>query len=172
MTDIKKIDEEPVEVPSTDNLAAAQQVAEETATEIVAEENEEKVDNAVEATEEKTEAVEPAEDEAPVAKEPTEPETEAQDKEETPAEPAEEEKNYVVYETKEEVIARLKELAEGDEDVSRQERDHLKASFYKIHKQNAEAEYKNYIEQQAREQLHMIKPGEILYLLPEHDDEE
>lgn len=34
MTDIKKIDEEPVEVPSTDNLAAAQQVAEETATEI------------------------------------------------------------------------------------------------------------------------------------------
>ena len=70
MTDIKKIDEEPVEVPSTDNLAAAQQVAEETATEIVAEENEEKVDNAVEATEEKTEAVEPAEDEAPVAKEP------------------------------------------------------------------------------------------------------
>lgn len=173
MTDIKKIDEEPVEVPSTDNLAAAQQVAEETATEIVAEENEEKVDNAVEATEEKTEAVEPAEDEAPVAEEPesevaetveepekqeepvdtgdsaqaTEPETEAQDKEETPAEPAEEEKNYVVYETKEEVIARLKELAEGDEDVSRQERDHLKASFYKIHKQNAEAEYKNYIEQ-------------------------
>lgn len=70
MTDIKKIDEEPVEVPSTDNLAAAQQVAEETATEIVAEENEEKVDNAVEATEEKTEAVEPAEDEAPVAEEP------------------------------------------------------------------------------------------------------
>ena len=56
MTDIKKIDEEPVEVPSTDNLAAAQQVAEETATETVAEVNEEKVDNAVEATEEKTEA--------------------------------------------------------------------------------------------------------------------
>ena len=47
MTDIKKIDEEPVEVPSTDNLAAAQQVAEETATETVAEVNEEKVDNAV-----------------------------------------------------------------------------------------------------------------------------
>ena len=30
----------------------------------------------------------------------------------------------------------------------------------------------DYIEQQAREQLHMIKPGEILYLLPAHDDKE
>lgn len=28
----------------------------------------------------------------------------------------------------------------------------------------------DYIEQQAREQLHMIKPGEILYLLPEHEE--
>ena len=60
---------------------------------------------------------------------------------------AADEKLTVVYETKEAVIARLRELAEGDEEVSRQERDYLKASFYKIHKQNTEAEYAKFVEE-------------------------
>ncbi len=89
------------------------------------------------------EAVPVAEEEAPIAEE-------APAVEDTPvAEDAEsaDEKLSVVYETKEAVIARLKELAEGDEEVSRQERDYLKASFYKIHKQNTEAEYAKFLEE-------------------------
>ena len=106
-----------------------------------------------------------AEEEAPVAEEAPAPATEeaapvaeeeAPIAEETPAvedtpvaEDSEsaDEKLSVVYETKEAVIARLKELAEGDEEVSRQERDYLKASFYKIHKQNTEAEYAKFLEE-------------------------
>ena len=90
------------------------------------------------------------EEAAPIAEEEVPAAEEAPATEEAPvAEVAEaaDEVLSVVYETKEAVIARLKELAEGDEDISRQERDYLKSSFYKIHKQNAEEEYAKFIEE-------------------------
>ena len=204
MTDIKKVDGEPVELPSEVNPTEAEnQTAEENATQNVAQEIVEKV---AETPEENVEPEAVVESEAPVAEEtpaaeepvaevaPVAEETPAAEEpvaevapvteetvadevpaveepvaeetpvvEETPAEekapaaeeapvtedvaPEVDEKLSVVYETKAEVIARLKELAEGDEEVSRQERDYLKATFYKIHKQNSEAEYAKFIEE-------------------------
>ena len=204
MTDIKKVDGEPVELPSEVNPTEAEnQTAEENATQNVAQEI---VEEVAETPEENVEPEAVAESEAPVAEEtpaaeepvaevaPVAEETPAAEEpvaevapvteetvadevpaveepvaeetpvvEETPAEekapaaeeapvtedvaPEVDEKLSVVYETKAEVIARLKELAEGDEEVSRQERDYLKATFYKIHKQNSEAEYAKFIEE-------------------------
>ena len=204
MTDIKKVDGEPVELPSEVNPTEAEnQTAEENATQNVAQEI---VEEVAETPEENVEPEAVAESEAPVAEEtpaaeepvvevaPVAEETSAAEEpvaevapvteetvadevpaveepvaeetpvvEETPAEekapaaeeapvtedvsPEVDEKLSVVYETKAEVIARLKELAEGDEEVSRQERDYLKATFYKIHKQNSEAEYAKFIEE-------------------------
>ena len=129
------------EAPATEEAAP---VAEE---EAPAAEEEAPVAEEAPATEE---AAPVAEEEAPVAEEVPAAEEAAPVAEEAPAaEEAEttDERLTVVYETKEDVIARLKELAEGDEEVSRQERDYLKASFYKIHKQNTEAEYAKYIEE-------------------------
>ena len=204
MTDIKKVDGEPVELPSEVNPTEAEnQTAEENATQNVAQEI---VEEVAETPEENVEPEAVVESEAPVAEEtpaaeepvaevaPVAEETPAAEEpvaevapvteetvadevpaveepvaeetpvvEETPAEekapaaeeapvtedvaPEVDEKLSVVYETKAEVIARLKELAEGDEEVSRQERDYLKATFYKIHKQNSEAEYAKFIEE-------------------------
>ena len=53
---------------------------------------------------------------------------------------------YTNYETTTDIIARLKAIAEGDDEVSRQEVDALKSNFYRIHKQQAEAAYKAYID--------------------------
>ena len=52
----------------------------------------------------------------------------------------------VIYDSKEAVLARLKELAEGEEEISRQERDHLKAAFYKLNKIKAESDFKEYVD--------------------------
>ena len=50
------------------------------------------------------------------------------------------------YETKAQVVERLKELASSDEEVTRQELDSLKSLFYRIHHQEADAAYKKFIE--------------------------
>lgn len=51
----------------------------------------------------------------------------------------------VAYTTKAEVIERLKAIADSDEEVTRQELDGLKSHFYRIHRTEAEAAYKKYI---------------------------
>ena len=153
MTDIEKVDGENIQLPSEQNpTEVAAQAAEENTTEnVVNEIVEEVADTPVENVEPETPAPEEtaASEPAPAADET--PATDETPADETPAEvemPEEvDEKLSIVYETKEEVIARLKELAEGDEEVSRQERDYLKAQFYKIHKQNSEAEYAKFIEE-------------------------
>ena len=53
-----------------------------------------------------------------------------------------------------------------------QEQRDLEARKAELEEELTRVDETDYIEQQAREQLHMIKPGEILNLLPEHDDEE
>lgn len=52
-----------------------------------------------------------------------------------------------------------------------QEQRELEARKEELQEELTRVDEQDYIEQQAREQLHMIKPGEILYLLPEHDKE-
>ncbi|MDE5550311.1 MAG: DUF349 domain-containing protein, partial [Bacteroidaceae bacterium] len=55
--------------------------------------------------------------------------------------------SIATYTTKAEVVARLKVLAESDEEVTRQELDSLKSNFYRIHHQEADAAYKKFIEE-------------------------
>lgn len=54
--------------------------------------------------------------------------------------------SIATYETKTEVVNRLKELSESDEEVTRQELDSLKSNFYRIHRQEADNAYKKFIE--------------------------
>ncbi len=55
--------------------------------------------------------------------------------------------SIAAYATKAEVVARLKALAESDEEVTRQELDSLKSNFYRIHRQEADAAYKKFVEE-------------------------
>ena len=62
---------------------------------------------------------------------------------EAPAAPEEERK---VYETKKEVLDRVKEIAHGEEAPQKDEVDYLKTVFYKLHIAEREAKLKNYID--------------------------
>lgn len=53
--------------------------------------------------------------------------------------------SVVRYESKTEVMNRLKDMIESEDAISRQETDALKSTFYKLHKQQQEAEYEEYI---------------------------
>ena len=122
MTEIQNPTEEPVVEP-TEELAAESVAAEETAHVAAA------------ATEE---AAEPVADEAaePVVEEAVE---EPQAETSTTS--------FATYETETEVIDRLKEISESDEEVTRQELDSLKSNFYRIHRAEADAAYKKFIEE-------------------------
>lgn len=52
----------------------------------------------------------------------------------------------VQYQNTKEVLDRLKQIAETDEETSRQELDMLKSVFYRLHKQNIEDAYKAFID--------------------------
>ena len=55
--------------------------------------------------------------------------------------------SFATYETEAEVVNRLREISESDEEVTRQELDSLKSNFYRIHRQEADAAYKKFIEE-------------------------
>lgn len=57
-----------------------------------------------------------------------------------------ESKKFTSLATKQEVIDRLKAIAEGEEPISRLEVEALKSNFYRIHKQETEEAYKAFIE--------------------------
>ena len=57
-----------------------------------------------------------------------------------------ESKKFTSLATKQEVIDRLKAIAEGEEPISRLEVEALKSNFYRIHKQETEEAYKSFIE--------------------------
>lgn len=52
----------------------------------------------------------------------------------------------VTLQTKADIIERLKAIAESNEDISRQDLDALKSSFYRLHKQEGETAYKAFID--------------------------
>lgn len=62
------------------------------------------------------------------------------------------------------------ELKMEEHELLQEQRD-LEARKVELEEELTQVDETDYIEQQAREQLHMIKPGEILYLLPERDQE-
>lgn len=85
-------------------------------------------------------------------------ETQTQEEEVT-ADTEESKKTYPPLQTKEEIIERLKQLAESEEDVSRQELDSLKSNFYRLLKQASEQEYKSYIENGGEADNYMPDPN-------------
>ena len=110
-----------------------------------------------EAPAEEAPAEEVPSEEAPVEEAPAE---EAPVEEEAPAEeesPAEEKK---VYATKQEVIVRLKELAHGDENPTKEEVDYLKTTFYKLHFAQREAEQKAYLDAGGDPEKYVVTPDE------------
>jgi len=76
---------------------------------------------------------------------------------ETPEEPEVERK---VYETKKEVLDRVKEIAHGDEAPIKDEVDYLKTVFYKLHIAERDAKLKAYIEGGGDPELYQITPDE------------
>ena len=82
--------------------------------------------------------------------------------EEAPAEetPAEEAKPQKVYETKKEVLDRIKDIAHGDEPLQKEEIDHLKTSFYKLHIAEREAKLKAYIDAGGDPEAYQITPDD------------
>ena len=130
MTEIQNPTEEPVVEPTVEPATEPVAVVEEPAT--VAEP----------ATEETTE---------PVVEETTEPAVEetAEPAEEAVEEPQAETSttSIATYETETEVVNRLKEISESDEEVTRQELDSLKSNFYRIHRAEADAAYKKFIDE-------------------------
>ena len=130
MTEIQNPTEEPVVESTVEPATEPVAVVEEPAT--VAEP----------ATEETTE---------PVVEETTEPVVEetAEPAEEAVEEPQAETSttSIATYETETEVVNRLKEISESDEEVTRQELDSLKSNFYRIHRAEADAAYKKFIDE-------------------------
>ena len=165
MTDIEKTNEEIQQEPLAENASAVEETpaasTEETA---VAEPVATEVENLEAETAKADEAVaEPIAETAPVAEETVAAEEPA---ETTETEPVAEEqqteddaKKFPNYETTDEIIARLKEIAEGDEDISRLEVDALKSNFYRIHKQQNEDAYKAYIDGGGAPESYMPVPN-------------
>ena len=164
MTDIEKTNEEIQQEPLAENASAVEEtpVASPEETAVAEPEATEVEQPEAEAAAEQTAPAEPIAEEAPAAEEaPVAEETEAaepvaaeeepvaQDEEmpETMADEQDEEsKKYSNYQTKEEIIARLKEIVEGEDEISRQEVEALKSNFYRIQKQQSEDAYKAYID--------------------------
>ena len=95
----------------------------------------------VEEQEVKEEIIQAAEAPEVVTTEAVEPETQPEE-----AVPEAEEQPRKVYETKKEILDRVKDIAHGDETPQKDEIDYLKTAFYKIHIAEREAALKAYID--------------------------
>ena len=180
MTDIEKTNEEIQQEPLAENASAVEEtptasteetaVAEPVATEVENLEAEAATAEDAPAEPEPIAESAPVADEAVTNEEPAEP-TEAEPVAETEepvaeAEPAAEDtpaeddaKKFPNYETTEEIIARLKDIAEGGDDISRLEVEALKSNFYRIHKQQSEDAYKAYIDGGGAPEAYMPAPN-------------
>ena len=153
--------------------AKMEEMAADNAAEVV--NNEPMTENAettAEAAEEATEATaevvetptEAAEAPAEVAEEAAEVEVTAEAAEEETAEDAKEVKDAEpapkTYETKKDVIERLKELAHGEEVPTKEEVETLKTAFYKLHIAEREARLKEYINGGGDPEKYQIVPDE------------
>ena len=73
---------------------------------------------------------------------------------------AEEEQPRKVYESKSEILERVREIAHGDEAPQKDEIDYLKTAFYKLHVAEREAQLKAYIEGGGDPEQYQITPDE------------
>ena len=128
---------------------------------ILEQEVKEEINQEINAPEVETPEVAPVvEEEALVAEEeaPAVEEVALAEEEKAPA--AEEEQPRKVYETKKEVLDRIKEIAHGDENPQKEEIDYLKTSFYKLHIAEREANLKAYIDGGGDPEAYQITPDE------------
>jgi hypothetical protein len=100
----------------------------------------------------------PATEEQPVAEEIPAAEEPAEEVAEEPAEDAEPERK--VYESKKEVLDRVKEIAHGEDTPQKEEVDYLKTVFYKLHIAEREAKLKKYIDGGGDPEKYQITPDE------------
>lgn len=73
---------------------------------------------------------------------------------------AEEQPSAHTYRTKKEILARLKEIVANKEFSNKEEIDHLKTSFYKIHIAEREARLKDYLNEGGDPEKYQILPDE------------
>lgn len=178
MTEEKKVVDEPTEVQKPQEVNPAEEVA---VPEDEKSESQEKLEEET-TVEEKTPEKEPEEapaeetptaeapaEEAPVAETPADKEAEAEtddskeegNGEETSATNNESEDfTKKFYSSKQEVLDRVKALAHGDEKPSKAEMDHLKATFYKLHLAEREAQQKEYLEAGGDPETYQVLPDE------------
>ena len=141
-----EVENVPAEEPAKEEAPAEQPVAETPAKEEApTEEPVAETPTVEEAPAEEPIAEAPAEE--PAAEAPTEVPAE----EEVPAEKKEEEATTTeepkkVYKTKQEILERVKEIAHGDENPVKEEIDHLKTLFYKLHIAERDAKQKEYLD--------------------------
>ncbi|MBR5325724.1 MAG: DUF349 domain-containing protein, partial [Prevotella sp.] len=74
---------------------------------------------------------------------------------------AEEEQPRKVYETKAEILERVREIAHGEEAPQKDEVDYLKTAFYKLHIAEREAKLKAYIDGGGDPEAYQITPDEL-----------
>ena len=75
--------------------------------------------------------------------------------------PAAEEQPRKVYETKAEVLARVQDIAHGDEAPQKEEVDYLKTAFYKLHIAEREANLKAYLDAGGDPEQYQVVPDEL-----------
>ena len=111
-------------------------------------------------------AEEPVAEEAPAVEEPAAEEAaaaEAPAAEEAPAteEPAAEEPAHKVYNSKQEVLDRMKEIAHNEENPQKEEVDLLKTIFYKMHIAEREQQLKEYIDGGGDPEKYVVRPDDL-----------
>ena len=65
-----------------------------------------------------------------------------------------------VYETKAEILERIREIAQGDDAPQKEEVDYLKTAFYKLHLAEREASFKAYVDSGGDPEKYQITPDE------------
>ena len=122
--------------------------------------SEEVVENVVENTEDNVSQVENQVEEK--AEEVSEATTEQPLNVSEPAEAnAEEDLTKKVYTSKEEILARVREIAHDEEAPSKEEIDHLKTVFYKIHVVEREAQMKEYLNAGGDPEKYQVTPDDL-----------
>ncbi len=122
--------------------------------------SEEVVENVVENTEDNVSQVENQVEEK--AEEVSEATTEQPLNVSEPAEAnAEEDLIKKVYTSKEEILARVREIAHDEEAPSKEEIDHLKTVFYKIHVAEREAQMKEYLNAGGDPEKYQVTPDDL-----------
>ena len=156
-----EVENVPAEEPAKEEAPAEQPVAETPA----------KEEAPTEEPVAETPAVEEAPAEEPIAEAPAEEPaaeapTEVPAEEEVPAEKKEEEATTTeepkkVYKTKQEILERVKEIAHGDENPVKEEIDHLKTLFYKLHIAERDAKQKEYLDAGGDPEKYVALPDDV-----------